>query len=67
MSNKEIRAIMKQEKIFIWQIAEVLSLHETTMIKRFRTEMTDEQKQQVLSAIEEIKSERQEGKEYVKN
>lgn len=58
MTNKEIRDIMKQEKIFIWQIAEVLSIHETTMIKRFRTEMTDKQKQQVISAIEEIRLDR---------
>lgn len=58
MTNKEIRAIMKQEKIFIWQIAEVLSIHETTMIKRFRTEMSDKQKQEVISAIEEIRLDR---------
>ena len=55
MTNKEIRALMKKEKIYLWQVAEVLVIHETTLIKRFRTEMSDDHKNQVLTAIEVIK------------
>lgn len=58
MCNKEIRAIMKKERIFIWQIAEKIHVHETTMIKRFRTELTEDRKAEVLSAIEEIRLDR---------
>ena len=55
MTNKEIRELMKKEKIYLWQVAEVLVIHETTLIKRFRTEMSDDHKNQVLTAIKVIK------------
>lgn len=55
MTNKEIRELMKKEKIYLWQVAEVLVIHETTLIKRFRTEMSDDYKNQVLTAIQVIK------------
>lgn len=55
MTNKEIRELMKKEKIYLWQVAEVLVIHETTLIKRFRTEMSDEHKNQFLKAIQVIK------------
>lgn len=49
---------MKKENIYIWQIANKLSIHETTLIKRFRTELPEDRKTEVLSAIEEIRLER---------
>ena len=55
MTNKEIRELKKKEKIYLWQVAEVLVIHETTLIKRFRTEMSDDHKNQVLTAIQVIK------------
>ena len=55
MTNIEIRELMKKEKIYLWQVAEVLVIHETTLIKRFRTEMSDDHKNQVLTAIQVIK------------
>lgn len=59
MTNKEIRELMKKEKIYLWQIAEVLVIHETTLIKRFRTELSDDHKNQVLTAIQVIKHHRE--------
>lgn len=58
MCNQEIRAIMKEQQIFMWQIAQMLHLHETTVIKYFRIEMSDDRKAKVLSAIEQIKQNR---------
>ncbi|MSS64172.1 hypothetical protein [Velocimicrobium porci] len=63
MTNKEIRELMKKEKIYLWQVAEVLVIHETTLIKRFRTEMSDDHKNQVLTAIQVIKQRRTAEKE----
>lgn len=63
MTNKEIRELMKKEKIYLWQVAEVLVIHETTLIKRFRTEMSDDHKNQVLTAIQDIKQRRTAEKE----
>lgn len=51
-------ALIKKEKIYLWQVAEVLVIHETTLINRFRTEMSDDHKNQVLTAIEVIKQQR---------
>ncbi|MCM1224845.1 MAG: hypothetical protein NC548_61385 [Lachnospiraceae bacterium] len=58
MANEKLRAMMKQEQIFMWQIADKLGLNETTVIKKFRHELTEGQRNNVLSAIEEIKLDR---------
>lgn len=55
MSNREIEYLLKQEGIYKWQIAKKIGIHETTFVRWFRKELTQEQIQQVLSAIEEIK------------
>ncbi len=58
MANEMLRAMMKKDRIFMWQVADKLGLNETTVIKRFRHELQPEQRNEVLSAIEEIKKER---------
>lgn len=58
MSNKELEYLLKQENIYKWQIARKIGIHETSFIRWFREELTQEQIQQVLSAIEEIKLDR---------
>ena len=58
MNNQEIKELMKQNKIFMWQIAKKLNVYETSFCKWFREPLTQEREQQVLSAIEEIKLDR---------
>lgn len=58
MSNHEIEHLLKQESIYKWQVAKKIGIHETTFVRWFREELTQEQVQQVLSAIEEIKLDR---------
>ena len=58
MSNAEIVNLMKKEGIFQWQIAKRLNLHETSFSRWFRSELTQEQQQRILGAIEEIRLER---------
>ena len=36
MSNDEIKQLLKKENIYMWQIAKVLNIHETTFGKWFR-------------------------------
>lgn len=62
MANETLRAKMKEDKVFMWQIADKLGLNETTVIKRFRHELKPGQRNEVLSAIEEIKLDRLDGK-----
>ena len=58
MSNKELECLMKQENIYKWQVAKKIGIHETSFIRWFREELSEERKQQVMSAIEEIKLDR---------
>lgn len=58
MSNKEIESLLKQEKIYKWQVAERLGLHETSFCRWWRKPLSEEQARQVLSAVEEIKLDR---------
>ena len=58
MSNQEIKGLMKQSNIYMWQVAKRLGICESSFCKLFREELSDVRKQQVLSAIEEIKLDR---------
>lgn len=58
MSNKDIERLLKHEQIYKWEVAEKLGLHETTFCRWWRKELSEEQAQRVLSAVEEIKLDR---------
>ena len=58
MNNTEIKDLLKAEHIYMWQVAKVLNIHETTFIRWFWDELSEERKRVVLSAIEEIKLDR---------
>lgn len=55
MSNDEIKLLLKKENIYMWQIAKVLNIHETTFGKWFREPVSKEHQMQILSAVESIK------------
>ena len=58
MNNQKIEQLLKREKIFKWQIARKIGIHETSFVRWFRDELSQEQVQRVLSAVEEIKLDR---------
>lgn len=58
MSNKEIEALLKQRKIYKWQVAKKIGIHETSFVRWFREELSQKQVQQIVLAIEDIKKER---------
>lgn len=58
MSNKDVECLLKKEQIYKWQIAEKIGLHETSFCRWWRKELSQEQVQRVLSAVEEIKLDR---------
>ena len=53
MSNEKIRAMMRENNIFMWQVAKKLNVYETSFSKWFREELSEERKQRVISAIED--------------
>lgn len=58
MKNRDIEILLKKEKIYKWEIAKKLGIHETTFIRWFRDELTAEQLQQIYNAISLIKAEK---------
>lgn len=58
MNNQKIEQLLKHEKIFKWQVARKIGIHETSFVRWFRDELSDEQVRRILSAVEEIKLER---------
>lgn len=64
MNNKDIEKLLKEERIFKWQIAKKLGIHETTFVRWFRDELTAEQIQQIQIAIEKIKADNQGDNDY---
>lgn len=55
--NVEVRELIKSQKIYSYEVAEKLGIHETTFYRMLRKELTDEKKQEILAAIEELKQE----------
>lgn len=60
MPNTEIRAVLKAEKIPYWRIADKLGVHENTILRRMRYELSDADRENILRAISEIKADKKE-------
>ena len=46
MDNKQIRVVMRDNNIYMWQVAKKLNVNETSFCKWFREELSEERKQQ---------------------
>ncbi len=57
MNNIEIKAELKASKIPYWKIADKLGVHENTIIRRMRKELSEEDYKRFCAAIAEIKKE----------
>ena len=57
-ANTAIREKMKAEKITVWQVAEIIGVHEKTLNGWFRTELDGEKKEKVEKAIKKIERSR---------
>ncbi|MFT4106873.1 MAG: hypothetical protein QM657_14035 [Lacrimispora sp.] len=55
MNNDEIRREMRKSNVYLWQVADKLNMHESVLSKWFRYPLTEYQKNQVLSAMQDIK------------
>lgn len=52
--NQEIRDFLSGKGLYIWQLAELVGVHETTMTKWLRMPLNAGQKQRVDVAIKEL-------------
>lgn len=61
MRNEAIKASMKQNAVFQWQVAERLGMSEFTFSRKLRHELAGEEREKVLAAIDQIVAEREKG------
>ena len=57
-TNQNVRDILQKKRIFQWEIAEKLGLHDSNFTRLLRKELTEEMKIKVFAAISEIEAER---------
>lgn len=55
MANTEIKEFIKKSGLTQWKIADFLQIHENTLVRRLRYELSPEEKQEIYKAIEELK------------
>lgn len=55
--NAEVRQAMKEKHIAMWEIASVLGVHENTVFRRLRTELSPEDKQSYIRIIDKLAKE----------
>lgn len=53
-ANTDIREALKASKIPIWECALKLGVHENTLLRKLRLELPQEEKQKIISIIQEI-------------
>lgn len=58
MPNEELKSLLHSEKIFYWEIADVLGVHENTVLRKLRKELPDSERAQFMQAVESIRAKR---------
>lgn len=56
MLNLEIRAAVTGAGIKMWQLAEALHVHESTLSRKLRHELEPDEKEQILTVIKRIEN-----------
>lgn len=57
MKNIDIRRALENDNLKHWQLADALNISEFTLCRRFRHELSDEEKKKIFKAIEKLKKE----------
>lgn len=53
-ANIEIRQLMREKHVPAWAIAEVLNVHENTVLRHLRTELSSVERDRMMRAIDRI-------------
>ena len=56
MKNETIKAAIQRAGLKQWEVADALDVHENTLLRLLRHELTDEQRRRVEEAIEQAKA-----------
>lgn len=55
MANQDIRELMKENRVYIWEVAQAYGCAESTFIKKLRVELPQEDKDKIIAIINELK------------
>lgn len=55
LANQEIRDLLKEANVKQWQIADELGISEGNLSRKMRYEVSEEEKQMILEAIDRVK------------
>lgn len=58
MKNIDIRKKLKEVNIKQWELADKLIISEMSLVRKLRYELSEEEKQKIFSAIEELATEK---------
>lgn len=58
MVNESVKKAIKESNIKQWMVAERYGLHEGNFSRLLRHELTEDEKERILSIIEELKAQR---------
>ena len=56
--NKDLREYAKAKKVRLWEVADKLGISEPTMTRKLRHELYADEKEKIISIIDEIAAER---------
>lgn len=56
-ANIDIRSALKTAKIPIWACAAVIGVHENTLLRKLRFELSEQEKKPIFEAIEKLAKE----------
>ena len=54
MTNKELRIYAKGHGVALWRVAEKMNISEPTLYRKFRHELSAEDKEKIRAIIEEL-------------
>ncbi|TMN21920.1 hypothetical protein [Lentibacillus cibarius] len=54
--NKELRQIIKESKVYNWQVAEAMNMHENTLYRMLRRPLSSTEKQRIIELVKELSS-----------
>ena len=60
MKNLEIRSAVEDAGLRFWQLADALAIAESTLSKRLRHELPEDEKERILTVIRQLKEARHE-------
>jgi len=54
MNNQEIRLTVRQAKIKLWKVADALGITDSTLSRKLRHELPEDERQRILAIIRKL-------------